>query len=178
MKWLILLLLTPLAWGQHGNNHHSDSGGTSISGSGSTSSAVSETTFNNFLYGVPSGNPEVVGGDRNIHIEDGDYPASSAASLRIVYCSGGMSLQTEAGGMSLGGDESSCRKRGIRAITINEMYRQTQLGTQAGLDKAAELDKKVTKLVDDMHDNEDIQNVVDKIWMVLKIVGTVAIFFI
>lgn len=170
MKWLILLLLTPLAWGDngHGHNHQSDTGASSTSGSGATSSsnAISQSDFTNFLYVDASQPAGVVGSDRSINIEHGDYPASSAAAVRVSYCSGGLSLQGKSFGMSIGETESVCIKKAIRAVTINEMYRQTRLGNH---EKVAEYNIKIIKLVDDMHYNEDARNWAERIWIWTKI---------
>ncbi len=176
MKWLILLLVAPLAWGQnHGHNHQSDTGGTSTSEAVSGAFVVSSPAISNWLYVDASQPVGVVGEDRGILIEAVDYPASSAAPLRIDYCSSGLSMQGRTFGISLAGDESFCRKRGIRAININEMYRQLQLGTQEGRNKAAELNMKTTKLVDDMNANEDTRNLIEKVWMWFKVAVPIAI---
>ena len=168
LKLLILLLIAPLSYG-NGNGHNHDSGdstATSTSEAVSGAILVSSPAISNWLYVDASQPAGVVGADRSISIENGDYPASSAAPLQIDYCSSGLSMQGKTFGLSLAGDESFCRKRGIREITINEMYRQTKLGNH---EKAAELNADITKLVDDMNDNEDTRNVIEKVWMWFKI---------
>ena len=173
MKLLIaLLLLTPLAFGDngHGNNHHSDTGAASVSGSGSTSSAdaISRASFTNFLYVAPVEASGGGGTDRSINIKHGDYPAHSAAAISLVYCTEGLSAQSRLGGIAVGGSESVCRQTRMIGAALPHIERLKLRGQQ---ERSDELFEDVTFTIERMFDDEKDRRKADQSFTLFKAIS-------
>jgi len=169
---IVLLLLTPLAYGNGNGHQHSESGessSTSESGSASSSGVVSAPVFNNFLFSVPGDIPESVGVNRSINIEHGDYPANSAGALSIEYCTQGFSGQGDKGGLILAGSDPVCRQTRMIGAAIPEIMR---LKAKGDVQRASELDNLVTETVFTMFEDEKGRRIADKSFNLFKTVGS------
>ena len=172
VKWLILLLITPLAFGDNGNgnNQHSDTGAASVSGSGSTSSAdaISRASFTNFLYVAPVEASGGGGTDRSINIKHGDYPANSAASLSLVYCTQGLSAQSKLGGIAVGGSDPVCRQTRMIGAALPHIERLKLRGQH---ERSDALFEDVTFTIERMFDDEKDRRKADQSFILFKSVG-------
>jgi len=124
VKWLILLLITPLAYGS-GNGHHEHNG---VDNSAVTATGGSST--NNTVVVVPISTGRAVGtaADNQRGVISGDTILSlnnqleavsaSAASIRLSFCTSGASAQSKRGGFSVGGSSYICEIQTTMGLII------------------------------------------------------------